>query len=256
MSDLKNALAKKANGNITTQDKPKTIYDFIKAMAPEIQKAIPKHLDTNRLARIVMTEIRNNPKLGQCSKESLLGALMLSAQLGVEPGPLGLCYYIPFKNQCQFILGYRGMIDLARRSGAIESIYAETVHENDEFDYELGLDPKITHKPTMEDRGEPIAFYAVAKFKDGGFQLKLMSKAEVNKHRSRSKAAESGPWVTDYSEMAKKTVVRAMFKYLPISIELMEMAEKDSVVKTEIGDGVGEIKADYIEVEAEEHAAA
>jgi len=134
--DLKTLLDNKANGNnndnnkqLAKKDKPETIFDLIQKMTPAIQKALPSQLDPNRLARIVTTEIRRNPKLLKCKKESLLGALMLSAQLGLEPGPLGHCYYVPYKDECQFIIGYKGMIDLARRSGQISSIYAEVVCE-------------------------------------------------------------------------------------------------------------------------------
>jgi len=252
---MQQQLAKK-NGseNVPAKKGPATIADYIKAMTPEIAKALPSHIKPERLARIVTTEIRRNPKLMQCTRESLLGALMLSAQLGLEPGPLGHVYYIPYNNrrqgtmECQFILGFKGMIDLARRSGNIESIMAETVFENDVFEFEYGLNPDLIHKPCLNDRGKPAAYYAVAKFKDGGFQMKVMGKSDIDKIRQRSKSSNSGPWVTDYDEMAKKTVVRAMFKYLPVSNEIMRYSEKDTVVKTDIKEDEGE---SFIEIAPE-----
>lgn len=240
-------------GNLPTQQPAKTIADYIKAMTPEIAKALPSHLKPERLARIVTTEIRRNPKLMQCTRESLLGALMLSAQLGLEPGPLGHVYFIPYNNkkqgiiECQFILGYKGMIDLARRSGNIQSIMAETVYENDVFEFEYGLNPNLIHKPTLNDRGKAVAWYAVAKFIDGGYQMKVMGRPDIERSKSRSQTGNSqySPWATDYDEMAKKTVVRAMFKYLPVSNEIMRYSEKDAVVKSSPVEDEGE---DFIDL--------
>ncbi len=233
---VKNQLAKKANRQADKPMKPEqTIRHYLQQMAPEIKKALPKHLDADRLTRIAMTTIRQTPKLLECNIQSLLAAVMQSAQLGLEPNVLGQAYIIPYGKEAQFIIGYRGMIDLARRSGHIESIYAHPVYSNDEFEYEYGLDPKLRHKPAMGDRGEFIGAYGVAKFKDGGYHFEFMSQSEIDKRRGRSKAKNSGPWVTDYEEMACKTVIRHMFKYLPISIEIMKQVEyTDETVKHEI----------------------
>ena len=173
VDEMKNQMAKK-NGNALSKDKPKTIEDYLKQMAPAMKEALPKHMDVERLMRLAMTTIRTTPELRQADAGSLLGAVMQAAQLGLEPGLLGQCCLLPFKNnkkgitEVQFIIGYKGMIDLARRSGHIESIYAHAVYEKDEFEYELGLNPKLKHVPSMDaDRGEYIGSYAVAHFKDG-----------------------------------------------------------------------------------------
>ena len=127
----------------TTQQKPKTIDDYLKQMAPAMAQALPKHMDVDRLMRLAMTTIRTTPALKDADVSSLLGAVMQAAQLGLEPGLMGHCYLLPFKNskkgitEVQFIIGYKGMIDLARRSGHIQSIYAHAVYEKDEFEYEL-----------------------------------------------------------------------------------------------------------------------
>jgi len=261
--DVKNQLANKANGSNKAPASPaNTIAAYLKKMGPEIEKALPKHMDADRMARIALTTIRTNPKLLECSVPSLLGAVMQAAQLGLEPGLIGHCYLVPFKNgktgqtDVQFIIGYKGMIDLARRSGQIENIYAHAVYSNDEFDYELGLEPKLKHKPYMEgDRGEFIGAYAVAHFKDGGYQFEFMPKSEIDKRRKRSKAANNGPWVTDFEEMAKKTVIRHMWKYLPISVEIQQQAAQDEVVRKDITsepEFVDYIDVDAFEVPAEE----
>ena len=200
----------------------------MKKMAPRMAEVLPKHMDMNRMSRIALTTIRTNPKLLECAVPSLMGAVMQAVQLGLEPGLLGHCYILPYKREATFVIGYKGMIDLARRSGHIQSIYAHAVHENDEFEYELGLHPKLEHKPSHGERGAFIGAYAVAHFKDGGYQMEFMPKSEIEKRRKRSATANSSysPWSSDYEEMAKKTVVRYMFKYLPISIEVQTQARK------------------------------
>ena len=251
---IKNQLANR------TENKPaspeQTVEAYMKKMGPRMAEVLPKHMDMDRMSRIALTTIRTNPTLLECTVPSLMGAVMQAVQLGLEPGLLGHCYLLPFnKNagtkqnpqwvkEVQFIIGYKGMIDLARRSGHIQSIYAHAVYENDEFEYELGLHPKLTHKPSFGDRGKFIGAYAVAHFKDGGYQMEFMPESEIEKRRGRSKSKDFGPWKSDYEEMAKKTVVRSMFKYLPISIEVQTQAQHDEVVRKDIT-----AEPEFIEVE-------
>lgn len=237
IEQMKNQITK------TPKKNNKTFEDYLKQMAPAMQQALPKHMDVNRMTRLATTVFRTTPQLREADIGSVLGAIMQAAQLGLEPGPMGHCYLLPFKNkgktECQFIIGYRGMIDLARRSGHIKSIYAHAVYEKDEFEYELGLEPKLKHKPSMEaDRGEFIGAYAVAHFKDGGYQFEFMPKSEIEKRKARSKSANSSysPWKTDYEEMAKKTVIRHMWKYLPISVEIQEVVAHDEGTARSIKD--------------------
>lgn len=233
---LKQQVQTTQQNQVANQPKPQTIDDYMKKMAPAMAQALPKHMDIDRLTRLAMTTIRTTPALKDADVGSLLGAVMQAAQLGLEPGLMGHCYLLPFNNknkgikEVQFVIGYKGMIDLARRSGHIKSIYAHAVYSNDEFDYELGLESKLVHKPTMNaDKGEFVGAYAVAHFKDGGYQFEFMSKADIEKRKGRSKAANSkfSPWTSDYEEMAKKTVVRHMWKYLPISVEVQQQVAYD-----------------------------
>ncbi|MCY8641241.1 recombination protein RecT [Bacillus haynesii] len=239
-ADIRNQLANKANAVQKETEKPRTIADYLEDMKPELQKALPEHITPERITRIALTTIRTNPALQECSPGSLLGAVMQSAQLGLEPGLVGHCYFVPFWNnkekrrEVQFIIGYKGMIDLARRSGHIQSIYAHTVHEADTFDYELGLHPKLVHKPATGQKGEMTHVYAVAHFKDGGYQFEVFSKQDIENVRKRSKSKDNGPWKTDYEEMAKKTVIRRMWKYLPISIEIQKQVTQDETVRKDI----------------------
>ncbi|MGP4061478.1 recombination protein RecT [Halobacillus sp. H74] len=261
-STAKNHLANKKNKSNAPQqsnNQVNTIQAYLKKMGPEFERALPKHMDADRLGRIAMTTIRQNPKLLECSIPSLMGAVMQAAQLGLEPGLIGHCYLVPFYNgkmketDVQFIIGYKGMIDLARRSGHIESIYAHTVHENDEFEYELGLHPKLIHKPSTGERGDMNFVYSVAHFKDGGYQFEVFSRNDVDKVKERSKAGKFGPWQTDYEEMAKKTVIRRMFKYLPISVEVQNQATHDETVRKDVTEDAESIyDQEYIDIPTNE----
>lgn len=216
--------------------KGKTINDLFEQMKPAIAQAIPKHLTPDRLLRIATTSIRTNPKLKVCTPESLLGAVMQCAQLGLEPSILGHAYLIPYKNkgidECQFQIGYKGLIELARRTGQISSIMAQAVHANDEFEYEYGLNERLKHVPSDGDRGPVIKYYAYAKFKDGGYSFMVMSRADIAAHRDKfSKAKTYGPWIDHFDEMAKKTVLKALMKYMPISVDFQRAVDQDSTTK-------------------------
>ncbi|MTI12396.1 recombination protein RecT [Sansalvadorimonas verongulae] len=196
-------------------------------------------LTPERLLSVVMTEIRRTPKLQECSHVSILGSVVQAAQLGLEPGNvLGYCYLIPFWDgktrqlECQFMLGYRGMLALARRSGDITNIEARTVYENDDFHIQYGTEAHIRHVPALgADRGQLMGFYGVSHLAGGGYHIEWLPRDKIEAIRKRSKAGESGPWQTDYEEMGRKTVIRRMFKYLPVSIEAQKAAHMDEQVE-------------------------
>ncbi|MBN6186430.1 recombination protein RecT [Aneurinibacillus sp. BA2021] len=250
-TEAKNALSKRQQN--AAANKPatpeQTVAAYLEKMKPEFDKALPAHMNADRLARVALTTIRTTPKLLECSIPSLMGAIVQAAQLGLEPGLIGHCYIIPYGREAQFIIGYKGMIDLARRSGQIQNIYAHAVYEADHFEYELGLHPKLEHKPAAGRRGAMTYVYAVAHFKDGGYQFEVMDMEEIERRRSRSKASKNGPWVTDFEEMAKKTVIRHMWKYLPISIEIQQQAAQDETVRRDITSEPKSVYADTIEAE-------
>jgi len=206
-----------------------TVRDLLTKMMPQIQQALPEHMKAERMVRVVMTTIQKNPKLADCDQRSLLGAILESSQLGLEPdGVLGMAYLVPFNNrkagilQCQLIVGYKGLIDLSRRSGNISTIDAHEVRKKDHFKFAFGLKPVLEHTPfpaSAEQRGEVTHFYAVCQLRDGGVQFAVMHKTEVDAIRARSRSSDSGPWVTDYEAMGKKTVLRQLAKLLPVSVE-------------------------------------
>jgi recombination protein RecT len=212
-----------------------TIRGLLEKMKPEIQKVLPKHLDPARIIRMALTDFQQVRHLNECTAESFLGALMECSQLGLEPGRvLGQAYLLPFKNKmgqyiCRMIPGYQGLCAIARRSGEIKAIYARAVCENDDFDYCYGLEEFLSHKPAMGERGELTYVYAVAKLRSDETQFEVMDLSEIEKVRLRSRAADDGPWVTDFVEMAKKTVLKRLCKSLPASVELRQSIALDSV---------------------------
>ncbi|MHB9305060.1 recombinase RecT [Fusobacterium polymorphum] len=224
----KNSLTANNGTTAVAEKKQKTIFDVIQAGSKQFATALPKHINSDRFVRIAITTIRQNPKLAQCNQESLLGALMVSAQLGLEPGVLGQCYLIPYGRECQFQIGYKGMIELLRRSGQLKDIYAYSVYENDEFEMTYGLDRDLKHKPNLQNKGNFIGCYCVAVLKDDARAFEYMTKEEIEAHGKKfSKTYGNGPWKTDFEAMAHKTVVKKMLKWLPVSVEFLEMANKD-----------------------------
>lgn len=213
-----------------------TVRAQLEKMKDQFAMVLPRHLTPERMFRVAMTAIQQTPKLLECDRKSLYSAVMRAAQLGLEPdGILGQAYLIPYGKQVQFIPGYKGLIDLARRSGEVSNIIAKEVCKNDEFTVDFSLEVPFVHKPKLDgDRGEITHFWAMARFKDGGFHWDYMTKAEVQSIRDQSsgwqsakkysKTAES-PWEKHFVEMGKKTAIRRIAKYLPMSVQKAAMVE-------------------------------
>ena len=194
----------------------------------QVALALPKHMTPERFTRIALTAITRTPKLQDCSQASLFKCLLDLSAAGLEPDGRR-AYLIPYGNECTLILSYMGMIELVRRSGDVVSIRSELVCENDEFTWENG---KIVHKVEWrKPRGEIQAVYAEAVLRSGETQTATMTKDEVDAIRKRSRSGSSGPWVTDYGEMAKKTSLRRLCKLLPLSPEVAEHIERDQDVR-------------------------
>lgn len=239
-------------------NKQATAIDYLQSdtFKSQLAMALPKFFDSDRFVRSAISEFRLNPALKECSVPSVLGFYMQAAMAGLEPSTvLGQCYPVPFNNkktgqkECQFILGYRGMAAIARRSGEVLSIDAQVVHEKDDFELTYGLEQNLTHKPYLDgDSGEMRGAYCVVRFKDKSYQYKFMPKSEIDAHRRKSKASGTGPWVSDYEEMAKKTVFRSLFKWLPISIEQQQIVANDATAATYTNKPVEEA-SDLIEID-------
>ena len=239
----------------TQQTKVANIRALLERSKSQMAMALPKHLTADRLLRVAMTSIQKTPSLMDCTPQSLLACVMTCAQLGLEPDQfLGQAYLVPFRDNkkgvttCTLIPGYRGYISLARRSGEMQTVSAQVVYSNDDFKLQYGINDILQHSPRMSgDRGEPIGAYCVFKYKDGGYSFDFLPTSEIEKVRKRSKAATDGPWVTDWDEMAKKTVIKRHAKLAPLSVEFQR------AIALEDRANAGEDQSDLLEMDTESY---
>lgn len=230
-------------------DPSSTMKAYITRMKGEIAKALPSVMTPERFTRIVTSAISTTPQLAQTTPQSFLGAMMTAAQLGLEPNtPLGQAYLLPYKNhgrlECQFQIGYKGLIDLAYRSGQVTIIQAHEVRENDEFSYSFGLEPTLHHVPARSDRGQVVCYYAMFRTNDGGFGFEVMSRDDVEAHArkySKSYGGSFSPWSTNFDEMAKKTVLKKCLKYAPLKSDFIRAVASDETIKTEIAEDMADV---------------
>lgn len=227
--------------------RPQTTFkDILQQEWHKISAVIPKQVSQERMFQLAVSAYNQTPELAKCTPVSVLSCILKCAALGVEPSAvdnLGRAYILPYNNrktghtEAQMILGYKGMIDLARRSGEIQDISARAVYEGDFFEYEFGLNEQLKHIPAQDNERTPNKLthvYMVCHFKDGGHYIDVMTRSQVNAIRSRSKAGSSAysPWSTDYEAMACKTVIRRAFKFLPVSVEAQKAAATDEATPT------------------------
>lgn len=235
---LKNAVAGQQK-NITAMPKERQFPAMLEQFKGEIARALPRHLNADRMARIALTCFRQNPKLAQCQPASVFAAVIQASQLGLEPGLLGQCYLIPYKDECTLQLGYQGLVDLVRRTGRVKRIEAHVVRDGDKFTYRTGLQTILEHEPALDgDPGEMRLAYAVAEFSDGGFHVEVMTRQQIESIRDRSQNVQNArkwnkatPWDTDTEEMWRKTLLRRICKYLPRSPELATAIALDEAPK-------------------------
>ena len=221
------------------------VAHHIQSKSAELAKLLPKHLNADRLLKVALVTATSTPALAECDVASLVYAIGQCAQLGLEPNTvLGHAYLVPFNTKrgdvwvksVQVIIGYKGLIDLARRSGQIVSIAAHEVCEKDVFEYEYGLREKLKHIPATGNRGAVTHFYAVAKLVGGGYAFEVMSVDQVMAVRAESQGYQQAvkykknaahPWEKHFIEMGRKTAIRRIAKYLPLSIEFQRASEMD-----------------------------
>lgn len=250
---------------LSRKEKVETLEEFIEQRKIQLQQLLPANMTVDRFLRIAYTALRLNPKLADCTQQSIMGALLQSAQLGLEPNTEGQAYIIPYTNtkyvngkrtsvpEAQFQIGYKGYIELFYRHGAAQVIDMHTVYENDKFEYTYGSQPYLKHCPVLQNRGEVVAYYAVAMLRNGGSVFKVMSKEECIEHgKTHSKCFitkkwddnartyvsvephfdPNSPWSKDLNAMCKKTVLIQLAKLLPKSVELQKALAMDSTTKT------------------------
>lgn len=260
-SNTKGAITSATNGQMQKKKDPQNLKDYVYLYKDSIARALPSVLTVERFSRMVTTALTKTPKLAECTTASFIGAMLTAAQLGLEPNtPLGQAYLIPYYNgrtkqeECQFQMGYKGMIDLCYRSGEFKIISAHIVYENDEFEFEYGIEDRLRHKPTMGEKGRPMWVYAIYKLQNGGYSFEVMGYDECLAFgKAKSKTFSNGPWQTDPEEMAKKTVIKRLLKYAPIRSEFIRNAEISDgttpVFNQSVKDDVPPIE--YINVEVE-----
>jgi recombination protein RecT len=196
--------------------------DEVKARIAEV---LPTHLKAERFLRVAVGALTRNPKLAECTQPSFLRCLLDLSALGLEPDGRR-AHLIPYGKDCTLIVDYKGLAELAMRSGVISNIHADVVCENDVFRYDMG-EIKEHSIDFRKQRGNVYAVYAVVTFKDGTRKTEVLSRDEVEAVRKRSRAGGSGPWVTDWNEMAKKTAFRRLSKWLPLSPEYHDAPDRD-----------------------------
>lgn len=268
-SDLKAIVTGEVQQQRLADMKPKEQIAYIlKQKSGEIAKMLPKHLNAERLLKVAQVAATTTPALVKCDVASLVGAIGQCTQMGLEPNTvLGHAYLVPFNtkrkdangkerwvNSVQVIIGYRGLIDLARRSGQIVSIAAHEVCAADRFELVYGLDEKLNHTPAMGERGEVLGFYAVAKLKDGGHCFEFMSRHQVETIRDgsqgyqqavRFKKEDDHPWTKHFVEMGRKTVIRRLAKFLPLSVEFQTAAVLDSMAEAGRDQYIDSVDGDF-----------
>ncbi len=202
-------------------NQPKNALQIIHSLAPQIQRALPKGMDGDRVARLALTAIRKNPALGQCTGESFAGALLTASAMGLEPDVNGEAYLVPYGRECQLIVGYQGYTKLFWQHPAAATLNAHTVYEGDEFEYAYGLTPKLHHVPGKGTRGEPIYYYAAVSLSTGGQHFEVLTPQEVKDLRGgkvgpdkRFKGGDPMRW------MERKTAIRQVLKPMPKSTQM------------------------------------
>ena len=225
MSSQQLALQQAAQNSVArTASRDLNVKTYIQTCHTELQRALPKGMSADRVARIALTAVTKTPKLADCTPQSFAGALLTAAALGLEPNtPTCEAYLIPYKQDCQLIIGYQGMVKLFYQHPMAVSIDAQPVWEADDFDYRYGGDQYLSHKPNLARReGKPYCFWAQAKLANGGTPFEVMTQGEINMIRAASIEAKRRSGVKEIPDpqywMERKTVIRQLMKRLPKSV--------------------------------------
>lgn len=250
-----------ANADVE-KSKPR-ILEHLKQMENQIKLALPEHLKPERINRIIVSALSDNPKLGLCDPITVLSAIMQAAQLGLEVNSaLGHVYIVPFYNnkkkcyECKFMFGYQGLMQLAYNTNRYQLLYAKAVYKNDKFEYWYGLNPDLVHKPSSKKEGEPLFYYAVYKMVNGCFDFSVWTKEDVLSHavetsqsydKTIMKFKQGSAWDNNFSSMALKTVLKAVLKTAPKSVELSMIIDADEKVKYGISQNMLDVVGVYNE---------
>lgn len=219
-----------APGNdVAVSESRPSLVAALDAMKPELERALPRHMRGDRIARITLTEIRKNPKLVNCTPASFFGALLTAAALGLEPGVSGECYLVPYKTECQLIVGYQGLVKLFWQHPLSKRLSAETVYERDHFLINKGLTPNLEHTPATGDRGKIVGYYAIAELTTGGINFDFFTPEQIKELRG-GKVGTSGDIKDSAGWMERKTALKQVLKLMPKSVELIQALNVDETV--------------------------
>lgn len=262
-ADLQTAI----NGAATTQQMDqatkrqiaaKQLNALFERSANELKKVLPAGTSPERIARVTLTAARKNPALLDANPNSLIAAVFQASQLGLEIDVLGSAYLVPYKDQVQLIIGYKGYIDLAYRSPRVITIQAHAVHMNDIFNMRNGSSPVLDHEQADEPSDEIRGYYAIAHLQNGGCLWEYMSKKQIEAHRDKfssdykykkSKGYEkSSVWAQHFDSMAKKTVLHKLMTWLPMEVEHKEFMAYDGTIRKDITSDPEYIEMDAVEV--------
>lgn len=258
-SNTQGGLVQRAHGTVEQGERPQTLQDKIRAMEAQFALAMPKGLEAAQLVRDALTALRQTPDLAKCTPDTVLGALMTCAQLGLRPGVLGHAWVLPFwdgkskSHKAQLIVGYKGFVELAYRNPKVASVIARTVYEGDTFEVDYGLEDSLVHKPDLTGpRSTPIAHYAIFKTVDGGRAFWVMTETEVQawkeRYAPRNRSQKIvGPWVTDYEAMARKTVLLRLAAWMPKATDLAYAMEVDNGVRANVDPTASLPEVTYVE---------
>jgi recombination protein RecT len=227
---------------LTLVDQVNTIEHYLENNKTKLKKALGKWMTMDKMLMLVVNSIRRNPTLAQCSPISIYSCIMQSAQLHLPPDDMrGLAYLVPYWNskknvyEAQFMPGYKGLVSLAKDSGEVKNVYSRVVYDKEVFEIEEGLNPLLRHIPLPPaERGNNRGTYTVVEFKDGSKEFTFMWEDDIMKIKNRSKAAGSGPWVSDPDEMRKKTTIRRAMKTRDLSPAMNKAVALDELIDTEV----------------------
>jgi len=227
---------------VTTQAKQPTLVAALQSMGPEIQRALPRHMSADRIARITLTLVRQSEALANCKPTSFFGAILTAAALGLEPGVNGECYLVPYKGECTLIIGYQGVAKLFWQHPLAKRLSAEYVCQNDQFDYDKGLAPFLKHTPAAKDRGPVVGYYAIAELSTGARVFDYFTADQIKALRGGVIGTKGVPDPEHWME--RKTALKQVLKLMPKSVELIKASAVDETVgsfavATAIRDGDG-----------------
>lgn len=282
MSTLKARVAQRATGTSARQDKDLAVRERVRTarhllahMRPQFEMALPRHIGVDRFLRTAFTCVQQNPKLLECTQESLLAALLEAARLGLEPGTRQAAI-VPYKQQATLVVQWQGLVELMYRSGQVVSVTAEFIHEGDEWDYRIGDGGTFWHRPNLlGERGKPVLCYAYAELKGGGrSKIVTLTRREAEEIRDRFSRAYhlaeqhrredpdgfqrnpdspwfTSPWHTDFEAMWRKSTVRRLADWVPQSPELAELLSRDGLAGDGTAGADGEVEVVDVAVTAE-----